>query len=199
MDVRDRALQASCPTVAMPSFGPLYSLEQGQRMVLGRNGLFLQFKNPWLECSVAVGRLDPCMRLPYGEVREEVGFAFGVVPLPLLEEFISHGRDACPRETAGALIYNVTTAALTLRMHEILEASAAHVRYRIPELADDELLAVDLHTHGRSRAFFSKTDDDDDVGVRVCGVFGNLDRATPSACFRLIVNGVKVPMASPWE
>jgi PRTRC genetic system protein A len=61
------------------------------------------------------------------------------------------------------------------------------------------VLAVDLHSHGRLGAFWSADDDRDDNGVRVCGVFGNVDRATPTARFRLVLNGHYVPLPSPWD
>ena len=59
-----------------------------------------------------------------------------------------------------------------------------------------ETLAVDLHSHGRAPAFWSADDDADDNGVRVCGVFGHLDRAQPTAKFRLVLNGHFVTLPS---
>ena len=71
--------------------------------------------------------------------------------------------------------------------------------YRIGDLGEGEVLAVDLHSHGRLGAFWSADDDRDDNGVRVCGVFGNVDCATPTARFRLVLNGHYVPLPSPWD
>ena len=58
---------------------------------------------------------------------------------------------------------------------------------------------VALLAHGLHGAFWSAEDDRDDNGVRVCGVFGNLDRARPTARFRLVLNGHFVTLPNPWN
>jgi PRTRC genetic system protein A len=198
VDPRDAALRATCPVIGAPMFGPLPALNRGQRMILARDGLYLQFAGPWLSVTTKVGAVTPGLRLPYGPVQEGLAFAFGSIPVAMIEAFIAEARRAMPNEAAGALVYCIADGSLSLRMHEPLSRSAGHIRYRITELADDELLAVDLHTHGRLAAFWSDTDDRDDLGIRVCGVFGHLDRERPSARFRLVLNGVFVDLAHPW-
>ena len=199
LDPRDAALQQSCACMSMPMYGSLPAYEEGQRMVVGRNGLFLQMRTPWLDCTVRVGEVSPRLALPYGSVAEHVGFRFGTIPRRLLDEFIAAARQALPDETAGALIHDAATHRLTLRLHDAESADTEHVRYRIADIAEGETLAVDLHSHGHAPAFWSPDDDADDNGVRVCGVFGYLDRAQPTAKFRLVLNGHFVTLPSPWE
>jgi PRTRC genetic system protein A len=199
LDPRDAALQQSCPCMNMPMFGALPALDAGQRMLLGRNGVFLQMRTPWLDCTARVGRLAERLPLPYGEVVERIAFTFGAIPIRLLERFIEAARAALPDEVAGALIHDEHRQTLALRIHEGLDVGRGHVRYRIAELGEGEVLAIDLHSHGRFGAFWSAEDDRDDNGVRVCGVFGHLDRATPTAKFRLVLNGHCVPLPSPWD
>lgn len=195
-DPRDAAIGVSCPAVAVPRFGALEPHASGQRMLLARNGLFVQMKTPWLDCTTRVAEVG--MYLPYGAAAEAITFAFGVIPLGLLERFIAAARRAMPNEAAGALVYDARSGALRLAMHEAIEVGPGHVRYRIEELADDELVAIDLHSHGRLGAFWSGEDDRDDQGVRVCGVFGNLDRKRPTARFRLALNGLFRELPHPW-
>jgi PRTRC genetic system protein A len=165
-------------------------------MLLARNGLFVQMKTPWLDCTTRVAEVG--MHLPYGVGgrghhvrlrRHSLGIAGAV-----------HRRraQAMPNEAAGALIYDARSGALRLAMHEAIEVGPGHVRYRIEELAADELVAIDLHSHGRLGAFWSGEDDRDDQGVRVCGVFGNLDRERPTARFRLALNGLFRELPHPW-
>lgn len=196
-DLRDLAIQATCPVVTMPRFGELGQQPLGQRMVLGSNGLFVQMRTPWLECTTRSG--DVGMRLPFGQVREAMRFAFGGIPRALLEAFIEQARAALPNEVAGALVFDTRTGGLRLSMHQALAAGPGHVRYWIEELAEHEVLAIDLHSHGRLPAFWSAEDDRDDQGVRVCGVFGNLDRERPSARLRLVVNGLFRDLPHPWD
>ena len=195
-DLRDLAIQATCPVVTMPRFGELGQQPLGQRMILGSNGLFVQMRTPWLECTTRSGGVG--MRLPFGEVREAIRFAFGAIPRALLNAFIEQARAALPNEVAGALVFDTRTGGLRLSMHLALAAGPGHVSYRIEDLAEHEVLAVDLHSHGRLPAFWSCEDDRDDQGVRVCGVFGNLDRQTPSGRFRLVVNGLFRDLPNPW-
>lgn len=143
-DPRDTAIGVSCPVVAVPRFGALEPHASGQRMLLARNGLFVQMKTPWLDCTTRVAEVG--MHLPYGVAAEAITFAFGVIPLGLLERFIAAARAALPNEAAGALVYDARSGALRLAMHEAIEVGPAHVRYRIEELAADEL-AQSTFTH----------------------------------------------------
>lgn len=200
LDARDAALRQTCPCVSMPMFGDLDPMVAGQRIVVAANGVYTQFKNAWLDCSLRIGVLAPAMSLPYGTMAESVAFEFGVIPIRLLEAFIDCARASLPNEVAGALVYHTGSGLLRLAMHVPVEAGPGHIRYRIEDLGPDELLAVDLHTHGEMPAFWSSEDDRDDrAGVRVCGVFGYLSRARPSAQFRLALNGKFLPLPNPWE
>jgi len=149
---------------------------------------------------VALGHGSPPMRLPYGDVAEHLRFSFGVLPIRLIEAFVAAGRESLPNEAAGVLIYSRRTGHLRLAMCEPEQTSPVHIRYRRPAMADDETVAVDLHTHGRAPAFWSGEDDRDDQGIKVAGVFGLLDRPRPSACFRLVINGLYQPLdRHPWR
>ncbi|AEB85630.1 MULTISPECIES: PRTRC system protein A [Comamonadaceae] len=200
MDPRDQALLAACPVIAAPRFGALPDMGNGQRIIVARNGWFVQTRLDWLDSIVALGHGSPSMRLPYGEVAEHLCFSFGVLPIRLIEAFVAAGREHLPNEAAGVLIYSRRTGQLRLAMCEPEQTSPVHIHYRRPAMADDETVAVDLHTHGRAPAFWSGADDRDDQGIKVAGVFGLLDRPRPSACFRLVINGLYQPLdRHPWR
>jgi PRTRC genetic system protein A len=200
MDVRDQAQLAACPVVAAPSFSPLPDMANGQRIIVARNGWFVQTRLDWLDCITALGTEAPAMRLPYGEVREHLRFSFGPLPIRLIEEFVAYGRKHLPDEAAGVLIYSRSTGRLRLALCDAESASPVRIHYRRPLLADDETVAVDLHTHGRAPAFWSADDDRDDQGIKVAGVFGRLDQPMPMARFRLVINGLYKPLPHhPWQ
>ncbi len=199
MDLRDAALQSTCPVVAMPRYGLLPDMANGQRVIVAANGAFVQVKLDWLDC---VQRLMPCrpaMPVPYGQVQERVAFSFGVLPIRLIEAFIERGRRALPNEVAGALVYSSRTRGLRLVMCNALRSSPTHIDYCLPVLADDETVAVDLHTHGHGAPFWSADDDRDDQGIKVAGVFGCLHHERPSAEFRLVLNGMYRALPHPWQ
>ncbi len=198
MDVRDMALQAACPVIAAPRFGSLPDMTGGQRIILAANGVFVQVKLDWLDC---IQRLAPALPIPlsYGTVDERLAFAFGVLPIRLIEDFIEAGRRGLPNEVAGALVYSRRTRTLRLALCEPLDASPNRIDYRVPPMDIDETLAVDLHTHGRGSPFWSATDDRDDKGIKVAGVFGCLHLPEPQAKFRLVINGRFRALPHPWQ
>jgi PRTRC genetic system protein A len=198
MDVRDLALQAACPVIAAPRFGPMPDMDNGQRIILAANGVFVQVKLDWLDC---IQRLSPALPipLPYGILDERLAFSFGVLPIRLIEGFIEAGRRGLPNEVAGALIYSRCSRNLRLVLCEPLAVSPDRIDYRVPAMAADETLAVDLHTHGYGRPFWSDRDDGDDQGIKVSGVFGCLHQAKPQAKFRLVVNGRFRALPHPWQ
>lgn len=197
-DPRDAALQKACPTLAAPRFGALPEMENGQRIVVAANGVFVQMKLDWLDCIVRIADIAPVPPLPYGVVQEHIVFSFGVIPVRLLEEFIAAGRAGLPNEVAGGLLYSRSTKQLRLQIYDAIRASPNRIDYRMPQLQEDETIAIDLHTHGRAPAFWSPTDNADDRGVKVAGVFGHLDQAEPNAAFRLVVNGYYKALRHPW-
>lgn len=199
MDRRDQALLASCPVMAAPRFSPLPDMTNGQRILVASNGWFVQTRLDWLDSITSLSLDAPAMRLPYGEVREHLRFSFGRLPIALIEAFVAYGREHLPNEVAGVLIFSRRTGQLRLAVCTAQRASPGHIDYRRPPMADDETVAVDLHTHGRAPAFWSAEDDRDDQGIKVAGVFGLLHRPTPMACFRLVINGLYQPLPShPW-
>lgn len=198
MDARDAALQAACPVVIAPRFGELPDMDNGQRLVLAANGLFLQVKLDWLDCIQCLTPQGVGVALPYGPMQERLRFAFGVLPIRLIEQFVDAGRRSLPNEAAGALIYSRTSGRLRLALCEPMRSSPTRITYRLPAMDDDETVVVDLHTHGRLPAFWSSEDDRDDQGIKVAGVFGRLYEAEPDACFRLAINGRFRPLPHPW-
>lgn len=199
LNAKDAALQRSCPVISAPRFQELPPMQDGQRIVMAANGVFIQVKRPWLDCIEKIGDVDPRLPLPFGMLTPKIAFAFNTIPLALLHEFIAAGRDALPNEIAGGLIYSAGAASLRLQRYEALSQSPTGIRYAMPALAADETIAVDLHTHGAGTAFFSSEDDADDRCVKIAGVFGNLDADTPSAAFRLAINGMYRVLPHPWQ
>ena len=198
LDPRDAALQSTCPVVIAPRFGALPPMPPGQRLIAAANGLFVQVKLDWLDCLHCLTPQGLGLPLPYGSLKEHLRFAFGVLPIRLIEQFVEAGRHSLPNESAGALIYSRSSGRLRLAICEPARCSPTRIDYRLPPMAADETLAVDLHTHGRLPAFWSDEDDRDDQGIKVAGVFGRLHEERPDACFRLGLNGLYLPLPHPW-
>lgn len=199
-DPRDQLLLAQCPVAGAPRHGPWQPLHAaGQRMLLAANGVFLEVRTPVLYALQQVGQLDPALTLPYGPLRNAIQFSFGAFPRALVEQFIAAARYACPEELAGALVYHCVSRQLRLVLHKTVHGGSASVDYRMKGLAAQELVALDLHSHGLLPACFSPADDRDDQGICVAGVVGELDCEHPSAAFRLCLNGSHFALPHPWR
>ena len=72
------------------------------------------------------------------------------------------------------------------------EGTASSLKYTPPAG-----VVAEFHSHGRSRAFFSKTDDGDEQGFRVYGVVGRLDDPEPEMSLRVGVYGHFAPVDWP--
>lgn len=197
----DTALLRAVPTVVAPihcQFQPLQ--ENGHRLVLAGDGVYLEARRPWLHFIHRIAAF-PNVRVPYGQLQPKVELLFGPLggAIPQLQEFARHARAEAPIESAGSILWNSTTNTWRIAYPETIgEASAAHIQFKQVDVGDNEHLVIDLHSHGHGHAFFSSTDDDDDAGsVKIAGVYGNLDQDKPTVTFRLCVLGLTIPLSVP--
>jgi PRTRC genetic system protein A len=173
---RDALLLSLAPLVAVPRFKalPADDREGGHRFLVARDGTYIEVTRPWL---YAIGRIALGTHpAPFGDVQEKVELRCGAIPKRLLEDFLVLARKACPNETAAAFVWNYLYNEWRL-VETALSANREHVTYsRSVRVSDDEVLVVDIHSHGAAPAFFSATDDRDDAnGVKVAIVIGSLD------------------------
>ncbi|HQR21912.1 MAG TPA: PRTRC system protein A [Burkholderiaceae bacterium] len=194
----DAALLAALPTLPMPCYGEFTPLdESGQRLLLGSNGVFLEVRRPWLHAVAECGWIDPCLRLPYGTVTPRIELPHGALPRALVDEFLAVARERLPNEVAGAMVLDLRTGAISLRVHADEDAGPARVRYHMERLAAHESLVVDIHSHGALGAGFSAQDDDDDAGAtKIAVVVGRVEDEQPQIAVRLCLHGVFLPLTS---
>jgi PRTRC genetic system protein A len=185
----DIALQSLCPVLPAPKFSPLEPLAAaGHRMVLAANGLFVEIERPWMHAVLKVGEVG--VPVPYGEMSEAVDLRFSDEQFRgMAGEFLAVARQAHPVEHAAWCEFR--GSGLAYREVEVLASSSASIQYARPEPVTGGSLAIDLHSHGSFPAFWSATDDADDVmdDVKLGVVFGNLDRDRVSVASRLSAFG----------
>lgn len=195
MNARDLALQGLTPTVMVPAFETMACLDRpGHRFLVSRNGLWIELRRAWLHARLPVA-LQDAVPMPYGEVTQVVDLSCGRVPKELLDEFIGQARDALPNECGAVVAWHERTGAFRLVPLHALEASPGHLKYEPADLEEGEHLVLDLHSHGKADAFFSRTDNRDDIAaVKIAGVVGKVDQPNPSFAFRLCALGQFVKM-----
>lgn len=194
MDPRDAALQALTPTVMVPRFGEFEPLAQpGHRFLAGQNGDWLEVRRAWLYARMPLTKASSVVK-PYGTVTARLEWMCPPIPLALFERFAGMARESCPLEAAGWITWNEVSNQFAFREVGVREASASRIHFDRPRLGEGEHLVVDLHSHGRSSAFFSGTDDEDDRGeVKLSVVLGRCDQKLVTAQ-RLCLMGMFVPM-----
>lgn len=195
MDSRDVALQSVMPTVMVPRYSELKELATaGDRILMAANGVWLEVCRAWLYARVLVAK-PSIIPVPYGQVSEVMRFGFGKLPRAMVAQFIEQARARCPNECAAWVVWNQRTNEWRLMMLEETSVGPGHVNVNLPTLEEDEHMVMDLHSHGLTEAFFSRTDNKDDRGAtKIAGVIGNLDKQEATASFRLCANGVFVPL-----
>ena len=196
MDIRDRALANSFPVATVPKYGGFEPLgHNGQRILVAGNGEFLEVRRDWLyavqERAFRVG----AVRYPFGDLEPLVGLPIADQIARLLREFVAVARNQLPNECGGAGVYDRATGHCTLKACNSLTASRARLIYAPPALGAAESIAMDIHSHGQSPAFFSATDDEDDIAaVKIAICVGSVDRQVPEVSARLCLSGLFLPM-----
>lgn len=198
-DPRDLAIQSLTPTLMAPRFGALDAPETGlHRYILGANGLYIQAHSRALQLCIKVSDTPP---LPYGEVREYVRMANGLLPQALYRQMKEKAVNACPKEWAGVVVFDRDTAAYRLVEPEVCSASAGHVTYSMGNFALEDVV-LDIHSHATGAAYFSTTDDrSDQQGIYLATVLGECGHPdTISTTTRIVINGQFFPVPwTPWS
>lgn len=198
-DRRDAILFSQTPLVPMPRFGTLPALEIGRRRyVAAADGLYLQARSRALsitcrlaEAATPFGPLEPCIQL-----------AGGLIPRAIFSEIVRHALAHSPNEWACLIHWSPDACRYEFSIPEVINCSRGHITYRT-DMIDQDLLVLDLHTHGRLPAFFSQADDQSDErhGCYFASVLGRCDsEGSLEATSRLVVDGTFISLPwHPWE
>ena len=172
LDPRDVALFSSLPLLMAPRFGELPILAVGhKRLIAGDAGIFLEVRSPALHACLPIQRVDT--PLPYGPITAFVSLAAGPVPTSFIHEAIERAVQACPNETALAVMLDPEGSGYRIEDVPIDSATPLSVRYA--DDLDDDRLVFDIHSHGVAAARFSAIDDTSDRsrrGPHIALVFG---------------------------
>ena len=150
----------------------------GYDYVLGSGGLYVQSESAHLTARVLAA---PCTVRGLASVTEKVELAHGPIPARLFEVGLRWFQDDPHTERFFAVRWDGRSYRLVVPEQE---GTASSLEYTPPAG-----VVAEFHSHGRSRAFFSKTDDGDEQGFRVYGVVGRLDTDLPELSLRVGIYG----------
>jgi PRTRC genetic system protein A len=157
--------------------------------VLARDGLYVVAGNAHLDVRVPVARclvrglvpLHAACTLRHG--RLSAAFWDEALRIARVSAIVGH-------EMLLAVVHEPGCGYRMVRPPQV--SGAARVVYR-PTVGT----VLELHSHHRLPAFFSRTDDADEQGLRLYGVLGRLDTARPEVALRVGAYGHYLPL--PWE
>ena len=198
MNRKDQLIQERFPTIMVPAYEELSACPLHQtRLLIARSGLYI-------DTSLPFGRFRRCLwpstdrELPYGEVEETNEFEAilmdpvvkSIFESTILPEAARYAEDN--REWAGWIVW---TREGYSYMPLDFEASGTSVLIKDrPAFPEGTCLAIDVHSHGAMKPFFSSTDDlDDSGGVKLSVVLGSHSREEGRHRFlyryRIVVEG----------
>lgn len=154
--------------------------------VLGSGGLYVQSESAQLTARVLAA---PCDVRGLAPVSEKVELSHGPIPSQLFEIGLRWFRDDPVTERLFAVRWDGQRYGLVVPPQLGTESSL--------EYTPPAGVVAEFHSHGRSRAFFSDTDDRDEQGFRVYGVAGRLDSDRPELSLRVGVYGHFAPADWP--
>ena len=155
----------------------------GYDYVLGSGGMYVQSESANLTARVLAA---PCKVRGLASVTEKVELAHGRIPARLFEVGLRWFLDDPTTERFFAVRWDGRAYRLVVPEQE---GTASSLKYTPPPG-----VVAEFHSHGSSRAFFSKTDDNDEQGFRIYGVVGRLDDPEPELSLRVGVYGYFAPV-----
>lgn len=185
----DDFLRSAYPLVMAPTETVLNPPEKdGIRYIVASDGLWQDIQSNWLYVLRRIAGAAK-QTTPFGTLETQLVFKCSSPPVKLWRAFIAEAQKALPNECAGLIVWNCVTNTWRLTMREAANSSASHIEYVNPELHENEVGVIDVHSHGKLNAFFSTTDNLDDAhSIKISAVFGNI-HSTPTILLRLCVLG----------
>jgi len=164
-DNRDRVLFAETPTLMYPRFGGLPPLDlHKHRFVMGCDGVYIEARNEIFEVRLQVSSFSDAggITFPYGKPDEFIHLVNGQIPSELLDQVAGYSVQSGEEEWAGLIVWDTDNLKYDIYIPTVISKSSTHISYE-NELPDNLILAIDFHSHGYGRPYFSSTDTESDT------------------------------------
>lgn len=150
--------------------------------VVASNGLFIEAENKLLEVRIPVAYCDIRGLAP---LKKKFNLTYGSIP----QRFFDLSLDMFLADTSQEHYVAIIGDAGYHFYVPIQERAGASVAYDC-----GEKVVLEMHSHGKMGAWFSVKDNEDEKGLKVYGVVGQLDK-TPIVKLRLGVYGYYIDLS----
>ena len=195
----DRVAQVGWPVALASHAEPLAPIAVGQRrLIVAGNGLWVEARSRALHVRLPLAEAHT----PYADLTPVLAAANGPLSPRLWDQLVEAALLAHPTEMARLLLADAD--GYRLIAPDQRSAGPGHVTYDESGLDPDAVL-LDVHSHGRSPAYFSTTDDVSDLsrmGPSLSIVFGRCaQRESMEAAMRVVCPPylINVPVESLWS
>lgn len=157
--------------------------------VLAGNGIFIRVETRFFEAILPIA---PCTVRGLAPLQYHFQIKVPRIPACLLDTVLTDARRA--RRTDGGLnevLYQFHHHGQAVQVKKPPQQTTA--TSVLATSMDDAAVICDLHSHGNMRAFFSRTDDDDEQATKAYVVIGKLD-TEPEIRLRVGVYGYWHPL-----
>jgi PRTRC genetic system protein A len=162
---------------------------QAYQYILAGDGIFVRAETPFFSALVPIAA---CSVRGLAPLQPEFRLKVTRIPEKLLRATLTEAR--CARRPDGGLneaLYQFLHHGSTVQLRRPSQR-ATGVTVMAAGNSDANILC-ELHSHGNMRAYWSRTDDADEQGVRVYAVIGRLD-TVPEIRIRVGVYGYWYPL-----
>ncbi len=170
-------------------------------LISSRKGLEIRPLNPGWKHEIIEDEYQDKWRVettPFGVFRcnsskkDQAAFQLSAhkIPRRILEDVIRIFKKTPALEHALQIFYDNSKDSYILFEPEQCVTRGSVKFKRDLQMEQKYILVMDIHSHGMYSAFFSSVDNEDEKGIRLYMVFGNLDRHTPGYALRVGVAGI---------
>ncbi len=170
-------------------------------LISSRKGLEIRPLNPGWKHEIIEDEYQDKWRVettPFGVFRcnsskkDQAAFQLSAhkIPRRILEDVIRIFKKTPALEHALQIFYDNSKDSYILFEPEQCVTKGSVKFKRDLQMEQKYILVMDIHSHGMYSAFFSSVDNEDEKGIRLYMVFGNLDRHTPGYALRVGVAGI---------
>jgi PRTRC genetic system protein A len=185
----------------VPLHGYLEDLtEDGDRLLLASNGIFMEVRRPWVHASVRIAAPLP-VAVPWGKATGLHETHLRNAPTASIAASSSALQGRFHHWSVLRFSPGERMGTWKLRILESEIATDSYLKFVRPALDEGEHFVVDVHSHGKYDAKFSKTDDiqDSNGELKIAGVYGFVSKPRPLVSWRFCNNGLLSPAYSSIE